>query len=65
LKDTIVDPDRKRRKQVEFLVDSGLLLRQFEEIGIRTAKALGEVDTILAFREVHARVIVRHEWYYN
>lgn len=62
--DTVDDPDRKRRKQAEFLVHRCLPIRHIIEVGVKTAKAKQEVEFLLAGEQVQPPVTVRPEWYY-
>lgn len=62
--DTIEQPDRKRKKQAEFLVYKNLPVRYIEEIGVRTAAIRGEIAAMLAFQPALPPINLRPEWYY-
>lgn len=63
--DTVDDPDRKRRKQAEFLVHKRLPIRHIIEIGVKNDHARREVEFLLAFQAVRPPVVIRPEWYYR
>jgi ssDNA thymidine ADP-ribosyltransferase DarT-like protein len=61
--DTDEDPDRKRRRQAEFLVHRFAPLSCFLEIGVMTEPVARRVTEILG-RGSALRVKVRRNWYY-
>lgn len=65
-KDTLDDPDRKRRKQAEFLVHGFCGWNLIAEIGVFDPQVAAVVGTALARhrRELSRPVVVRREWYY-
>ncbi|MBC8064916.1 MAG: DUF4433 domain-containing protein [Chlorobia bacterium] len=63
--DTIEQPDRKRRKQAEFLIYKRLPLEYIQEIGTRTARIASDVQFALANERIQTPVRHRPEWYYH
>lgn len=65
-KNTEADPDRKRRKQAEFLVYQSLPWGWIEEIGVRDLKMRDRVSKIVRKAgPAHAPpIVVRRKWYY-
>jgi hypothetical protein len=61
--DTDEDPDRKRRRQAEFLVHRFAPLSCFVEIGVMTEPVTRRVTEILG-RGSALEVKVRRNWYY-
>lgn len=64
--DTDKDPDRKRRRQAEFLVHDQLPWKAIQAIGVSNDAVAGRVSEIM---EEHAanhrpKVITKPEWYY-
>ncbi len=64
--DTLVDMDRQRRKQAEFLVYRLCDWTLIEEIGVLDQAMKQQVEGILAKypAKLHRPVVVRSEWYY-
>lgn len=62
--DTQTDPDRKRRRQAEFLVKRFVPLASFSEVGVCTAAMAAAVTTGLAGVAPALGVSVRPTWYY-
>jgi hypothetical protein len=65
-KNTDADPDRKRRKQAEFLVHGSVHWSSIESIGVIDAATKSRVEQILAHAGVfyHPSVEVQRKWYY-
>jgi hypothetical protein len=63
--DTNEDPDRKRRRQAEFLVYERVPLEIFRGVATRTEAMRTEVREMLAHNSIHMRCAVRSDWYYN
>ena len=63
-KDTQADPDRKRRRQAEFLVRQFLPFQYFSEIGVCTTATAVAAAAQLTDRAGAPRVNVRTAWYY-
>jgi len=61
--DTIADPDRKRRRQAEFLVQQFVPLACFSEVGVCTVATASTTVAHLA-RKAALPVNVRTGWYY-
>jgi hypothetical protein len=61
--DTAAEPDRKRRRQAEFLVQQAFPWDGFEKIGVYDSAAAGEVQRILAGRTTPP-VEVHRDWYF-
>lgn len=62
--DTDAQPDRKRRRQAEFLVHEFLPWTFIEEIGVKTTKIKTAVEACLQHTDHAPPVIVRAGWYY-
>lgn len=62
--DTDDDPDRKRRRQAEFLVRGFLPWRLVLYIGARTERIAAEVSDQVALLEHRPKILVRPTWYY-
>lgn len=63
-KNTDDDPDRKRRKQAEFLVHQAFPWSWIEEIGVINATVRDQVTALLAGCTHLPPVTVRSNWYY-
>ena len=63
-KNTEEDPDRKRRKQAEFLVHQSFPWSWVEGIGVIDADMQQNVAAILANAQHQPPVRVRQSWYY-
>lgn len=63
--DTKDDPDRKRRRQAEFLVWERVPLGIISYLATRTAQKLEDVAEIVREHAVQLRCIVRPRWYYD
>ena len=62
--DTPEDPDRKRRRQAEFLVYNRVDLSALIGIGVIDTRIEERVNTILAQHGISLPVRVRRQWYY-
>lgn len=62
--DTLEYPDRKRRRQAEFLVHRRLPIELVYEIGVRTQANAVAVRRVLAAHDREITVVVRPNWYY-
>jgi hypothetical protein len=62
--DTVEDPDRKRRKQAEFMVHEFLPWALVNEIGVYDRDVKTSVESILTKYDATTPVIVRRQWYY-
>jgi hypothetical protein len=62
--DTLSDPDRKRRRQAEFLLYHACPWTIITEIGVINARMKAWVETKLQFAEHSPAVTVRRDWYY-
>lgn len=62
--DTDENPDRKRRRQAEFLVHHFLPWHFINEIGVIDRSVQEEVQNVLAVVEHQPAVAVHREWYY-
>ena len=62
--DTEDDPNRKFRRQAEFLVHSHLPISLVEEIGVFDSNCQGKVEKILVNTNHHPLVQVHRDWYY-
>jgi len=64
---TVVDPDRKRRKQAEFLVHQSFPWSWFEQIGVFDTVMQQQVKNILtAENPAHKpAIVVQRRWYYQ
>lgn len=63
-RDTLEDPDRKRRRQAEFLVFGRFHWNLIQEIGVINRRVQSEIDRILAGTGHRPPVSVRPNWYY-
>jgi hypothetical protein len=63
--DTDNDPNRKWKRQAEFLVYNSFPISLLGEIGVISQRVASEVQQILAAAGCPARVIVRQDWYYS
>lgn len=61
------EPDRKRRKQAEFLVHRSVPWNWFDEIGVISQTMARQVRKVLDETEVEhrPRVAVEPKWYYD
>ncbi len=62
--DTNEYPDRKRRRQAEFLVHRRLSWSLMTEVGVATPHMKGQVDAALTTASHRPVVRVHPEWYY-
>lgn len=62
--DTDEDPDRKRRRQAEFLIYERFPWNLVEIIAVINQKMKAEVEKILSARSYHPNVICEPRWYY-
>ncbi len=62
--DTPALPDRKRRRQAEFLVHTHLPWRLIREVGVYSAAMQQKVLDLIADQRHKPAVTVRREWYY-
>ncbi|MDF1590415.1 MAG: DUF4433 domain-containing protein [Desulfobacterales bacterium] len=62
--DTLEDPDRKRRRQAEFLVCQRFPWTLIEEIAVMDSHVESEVETIILRASHKPPVIIRPAWYY-
>lgn len=62
--DTLVDMDRQRRKQAEFLVHQFCPFRAIKEIGVINLNMQNRVREILNNHENNTPVNIHQEWYY-
>lgn len=62
--DTAEQPDRKRRRQAEFLVHRSLPWRLITEIGVLNARVQSRVEALLSGVEHKPVARVRTSWYY-
>ncbi len=63
-RDTLQDPDRKRRRQAEFLVHKQLPWASIEEIAVRNKSVESEVEGIISTSASKPPVSIRDNWYY-
>jgi hypothetical protein len=63
--DTPTQPDRKRRRQAEFLVRSFVPLVCFRDIGVCTTAIGAAVRAEFAERGNAPAITVRRQWYYG
>ncbi|MBV9867534.1 MAG: DUF4433 domain-containing protein [Abitibacteriaceae bacterium] len=59
------DPDRKRRRQAEFLIQSIVPWRIVAGIAVRTEATKQSVETALVQTDYRPKVLVLPEWYYD
>ncbi len=64
-RNTVDDPDRKERRQAEFLVHRFLPWDLIREIGVRTRTVEAAVNSILHQTDNPPTVNLRPNWYYN
>jgi hypothetical protein len=62
--DTEDDPDRKRRKQAEFLIYQSLPLQAIIAIATYSNRAKQNVERILGNVNKELNIVVKEEWYY-
>jgi len=62
--DTEEDPDRKRRRQAEFLVYQFVKLEHFLGIGVRTEKMKSFIEEMLREHSIDLPVLVRPKFYF-
>ena len=62
--DTIKDPDRKRRRQAEFLVYQTCPWELIHEIGTVNQSMKTAVEGMLQLSQHRPLVVVRRAWYY-
>jgi ssDNA thymidine ADP-ribosyltransferase, DarT len=62
--DTIEQPDRKRRRQAEFLVHEFVEFQHIKQIGVYTARVEGIVNQMLKNISSNLEVKCRPSWYY-
>jgi hypothetical protein len=62
--DTLQDPDRKRRRQAEFLVHGAVPWSRVERIGVRTTACRDRAADVLASAKHSPPIDVRPDWYY-
>ena len=63
-RDTDVDPDRKRRRQAEFLVKDFCPWLLISDIGVVNSSVKSQAEDILAEAEHKPVINIRREWYY-
>jgi ssDNA thymidine ADP-ribosyltransferase, DarT len=61
---TLQDPDRKRRRQAEFLVHGEFPWALVDGVAARKPAAVGQVRATLERAGFETRTAVRPEWYY-
>ncbi len=59
------DPDRKRRKQAEFLVHKELDLSAIKQIAAFNKKAVDKVTELLQKNNINIKISIKSEWYYD
>ena len=62
--DTYDDPDRKRRRQAEFLIYNRLPWYTISEIGVSNEKTQSEVQDIIRDAAHQPPINLRRNWYY-
>lgn len=62
--DTMSDPDRKRRRQAEFLVHNQVTLSAFIGIGVMNEHIKQQVEDLLSTYQIGLPVHTWPEWYY-
>jgi hypothetical protein len=62
--DTVDDPDRKRRRQAEFLIHNFCPWAVISEIGVMTVHMKTRVEAAMAAATHKPVVTVHQEWYY-
>ena len=63
-RDTLQDPDRKRRRQAEFLVYNQVNLSAIIGVGVINDRIRQRVENILTAHQVELPVRIRRNWYY-
>lgn len=63
-RDTFEDPDRKRRRQAEFLVYLQFPWNLIEEIGVINRSVESDVDSVVSKASYKPPVRIRGDWYY-
>jgi hypothetical protein len=63
-RDTVDDPDRKRRRQAEFLVSGGFPWTLVEAIVVMNTARVGQVQKLLRRAAHKPPVSVQRNWYY-
>ncbi|MFN0070445.1 MAG: DUF4433 domain-containing protein [Chloroflexota bacterium] len=63
--DTNEDPDRKRRRQAEFLVHRAFPWHLIEEIGVASATVRQRVEDTLKDESNTPRITIQRGWYYH
>lgn len=62
--DTVDDPDRKRRRQAEFLIHQFIGLEHFLGIAVRNKKMKENVDDILSKHSIELPVLIKPDYYF-
>ena len=62
--DTEEDPDRKRRKQAEFLIKNELSIQAIPGIAVYNEKALDIVNNTLKDHLITMKTVIMPNWYY-
>lgn len=62
---TVQDPDRKRRKQAEFLVHDVFPFELVQRIGVYSHTVKLQVEQVLEDLELEVPVSVEFDWYYS
>lgn len=62
--DTVTNPDRKRKRQAEFLVSKSFPWTCFEQIGVINENRKQEVELIIRDSEHKPEVVVKRDWYF-
>jgi hypothetical protein len=63
-RDTDQDPDRKRRRQAEFLVHGGFPWTLVQDIVVMTSARQTQVQTLLRGADHRPSVSIQRTWYY-
>lgn len=63
-RDTTEDPDRKRRRQAEFLVHQHVPWESIEQIGVINRVIKRDVEAILIKARHKPDIVIKGEWYY-
>ena len=63
-KNTDQDPDRKRRKQAEFLIHRFAPWELFSEIGVQNVKTAKKVEKLLKDADHRPPIAIQGKWYY-
>jgi ssDNA thymidine ADP-ribosyltransferase, DarT len=64
-RDTVADPDRKRRRQAEFLVHQFVPWSLISSIAVMGKMMKAEVDAVLHNVNYAPAVSIRNDWYYS